>query len=83
MDICKSFYLYEYIILYALPWSIIKIENILLFIFKPYLLFVLNVVRNNWNIFFSRSKKQNMKKKKIPLPFGYLAVWGAVQGQLR
>ena len=30
MDICKSFYLYEYIILYALSWNIIKIENILL-----------------------------------------------------
>ena len=81
MDICKSFYLYEYIILYTLSRSIIKIENILLFIFKPYSLFVLNVIRNNWNILFSRSKKQNMKK--IPLPFGYLAVWGAIQGQLR
>ena len=34
MDICKSFYLYEYIILYALSWSIIKIENIL-FWFSP------------------------------------------------
>ena len=34
MDICKSFYLYEYIILYALSWSIIKIENIL-FLFSP------------------------------------------------
>ena len=34
MDICKSFYLYEYIILYALSWSIIKIENIP-FLFSP------------------------------------------------
>ena len=31
MDICKSFYLYEYTKLYALSWSIIKIENILFF----------------------------------------------------
>ena len=65
MDICKSFYLYEYIILYALSWNIIKIENILFFIFKPYSLFVLNVIRNNWNISFPRSKEQNMREREI------------------
>ena len=64
MYICKSFYLYEYIILYALSWNIIKIENIRFFLFKSYSIFVLNVIRNNWDIFFSRSKEQNMRERE-------------------
>ena len=35
------------------------------------------------SIIHEELKMKKKKKKKIPLPFGYLAVWGAVQGQFR